>query len=117
MGRTEWENLPAASAVHPAFRLDEQTGRNLVQGNRDEAEHVECVFEQVLKSAGGGRARIDVIAAEWTGAAVVRFLARNCELGLFVRAALVDSSFLSFFRSFHPLDQPSPVHPRSGLLS
>jgi hypothetical protein len=79
MGRTEWENQPTASAVHPPLRLDEEVGRNLVQGNRDEAEHVECVFEQVLKTAGGGAARIDVIASEWTGAAVVRYLARNCE--------------------------------------
>lgn len=76
MGRMEWENLPGESAVHPAFRLDEEEGRNLVQGNRDEVEHVEYVFEQVLKGKG---ARIDVIGSEWTGAAVVRYLGRNCE--------------------------------------
>jgi hypothetical protein len=78
VGRTEWENLPRESAVHPGFRLDEETGRNLVEGNRDEAEHVEFVFEHVLKSAGGGRARIDVIGAEWTGTAVVRYLGKQC---------------------------------------
>ncbi|KAF7506062.1 hypothetical protein GJ744_012309 [Endocarpon pusillum] len=77
MGRTEWENLPMESAVHPGFRLDEETGRNLVEGNRDEVEHVEYVFEHVLRGAGGGSARIDVIGSEWTGAAVVRYLGRH----------------------------------------
>lgn len=67
------------SAVHPGFRLDEETGRNLVEGNRDEVEHVEYVFEHVLKGAGGGRARIDVIGSEWTGAAAVRYLGRHCK--------------------------------------
>ena len=79
MGRTEWENLPGESAVHPAFRLDEETGKNLVNGNRDEVEHVEYVFEHVLKVAGGGKARIDVIGSEWAGAAVVRYLGRHCK--------------------------------------
>lgn len=67
------------SAVHPGFMLDEETGRNLVEGNRDEVEHVEYVFEHVLKGAGGGRARIDVIGSEWTGAAAVRYLGRHCK--------------------------------------
>jgi hypothetical protein len=79
MGRLEWENLPRESAVHQGFRLDEETGRNLVEGNRDESEHVEYVFENVLKGAGGGKARVDIVASEWTGAAVVRHLGRECE--------------------------------------
>lgn len=78
MGRTEWENLLAESAVHPGLRLDGEEGGNLVEGNRDEREHVEYVFEHVLKGAGGGQARIDVIGSEWTGAAVVRYLGGHC---------------------------------------
>lgn len=79
MGRIEWENLPRESAVHQGFRLDEETGRNLAEGNRDESEHVQYVLENVLRDAGGGTARIDIIASEWTGAAVVRHLGKNCE--------------------------------------
>jgi hypothetical protein len=77
MGRTEWENLSRDSAIHPSFRLDEKN--NLVEGNRDEAEHVEYVFEHLLKGAGDGAARIDVVGSEWTGVAVVRYLQKHCE--------------------------------------
>jgi hypothetical protein len=79
MGRLEWESLPGDSAVHPGFKLDEETGRNLVEGNRDEAEHVGYVFEHVLKTAGGGKAMIDVIGAEWTGAAAIKYLGLHCK--------------------------------------
>jgi hypothetical protein len=79
MGWTEWENLPRKSAVHERFRLDEEPGRNLVEGNRDEFEHVQYVLEHVLRNAGGGTAKIDIIAAEWAGAAMVRYLRRTCE--------------------------------------
>lgn len=79
MGRIEWEHLPRESAVHPSLKLDEEEGRNLVRGNRDESEHVEYVFENVLKNAGAevGGAKIDIIGAEWTGVAVIRYLGRH----------------------------------------
>jgi hypothetical protein len=79
MGRMEWENLPRKTAVHPGLRLDEESGRNLVEGNRDESEHVQYVFEHVLKEAGGGEAKIDIIGSEWTGTAVVKYLGKHCE--------------------------------------
>ena len=75
MGRLEWECQPRESAIHAPFQVEE---KNLVDGHHDTEEHVESVFENVLRQAGNPQAKIDIIGAEWVGTAVVKYLASNC---------------------------------------
>lgn len=75
MGRAEWEARPRKFAVDESFFVDEK--RNFVAGNKNEDEHVSYVFDHVLKQAGAGKAKLDIIAGEWVSAAAVTYLGQN----------------------------------------
>ena len=73
----EWQNLPRKSAVHEALRIDPV--KNAVPGNRTYEEHVQYVFEHVVRGLAHPEAVFDVIGLEYTGRAVLKYLANNCE--------------------------------------
>ena len=79
VSRSTWENTRKLSSVHPVRKLDARPGANLVEGNENESEHVRFIFEHVLSVLCSKSSSIDVIAAEWTGAAVVKYLRENCK--------------------------------------
>ncbi|EXJ64388.1 hypothetical protein A1O7_00724 [Cladophialophora yegresii CBS 114405] len=69
----EWLCLPRPSAVHDAPRVDPV--KNRIPGNHDYIEHVQYIFQNVIPSLVNERARIDIIGVEFTGTAVVEYLA------------------------------------------
>ena len=74
---SEWQGLPRQSAVHEAYRVDET--KNKIPGNGDYEDHIISVFNDVLEETLAEDAEIDIIALEQTGAAVMQYLANNCE--------------------------------------
>ena len=75
---TEWQNLPRASAVDEPFRVDEV--QNRIPSNGNFQEHVNYVFEHVLPAKLNPDAKLDLIGLEWPGAAMLGYLATNCEI-------------------------------------
>ena len=73
---TSWLSIPRKSAVHDSMRLDPV--KNRVPGNEDVDKHVEFIFEKVLGSLASPKAKLDVIAMEWSTTSVVRYLNKNC---------------------------------------
>lgn len=77
--QTSWLALPKESAVDPLPRM---THRNKIPRNGNWEEHVQCVFEDVLKSRGhllSENAKIDIIGLAEGGLAAVTYLADNCK--------------------------------------
>ncbi|KAL1886116.1 hypothetical protein Plec18167_000045 [Paecilomyces lecythidis] len=75
--QTSWLALPKESAVDPLPRM---THRNKIPRNGNWEEHVQCVFEDVLKSRGhllSENAKIDIIGLAEGGLAAVTYLADN----------------------------------------
>lgn len=73
---SEWLNLPRASAVHEAFRIDEV--KNKISGHRDYREHVRYMFDQVLPQLTKKEAKLDIIGIEYPVSAAVQYLATHC---------------------------------------
>ena len=74
---SEWQGLPRQSALHEAYRVDET--KNKIPGNGDYEDHVISVFHGVLEETLAQDVKIDIIALEQTGAAVLKYLACNCK--------------------------------------
>ena len=75
---SEWLNLPRISAVHEPFNLD--STKNTIPKNCNYTEHVQYVFENVLQGMLNPQSSLDVIGMEYTGRAVLLYLAEHCEL-------------------------------------
>ena len=56
-------------------RIDEV--KNKIPENRDYEEHVNYIFEHVIKDKAAEDAKIDVVGLEWTGRAAIQYLAAN----------------------------------------
>lgn len=84
---TEWQNLPRASAVDEPCRVDEV--QNRVPGNANFSEHVNYIFEYVLPARLNKETKLDLIGLEWPGAAMIGYLATNCEISLLHIALLL----------------------------
>jgi hypothetical protein len=66
-----WYSLPAKSAVHGATRFDE--AKNTIPGNRDTAEHVHYVLNEVADKLMEKTATIDIIGVNDGAVKVVEF--------------------------------------------
>ena len=75
ISRTSWANLPRQTAVDVPFRIDGI--KNKIPGSRDYEEHVNYVFEHIVRDMCKKNARIDIIGMEWTGLAALRYLAAH----------------------------------------
>ena len=75
---TEWQNLPRASAVNESFRVD--AVQNRIPENATFQDHVNYIFEHVLPAKLNQEAKLDLIGLEWPGAAMIGYLATNCEI-------------------------------------
>ncbi|KAK4943569.1 hypothetical protein LTR10_016863 [Elasticomyces elasticus] len=75
VSENEWLNLPRASAVYEPFRLD--AIKNRIPENSTYEEHVKYVFEHVLPELVKKNAKIDIIALEYLGSAVIEYLASD----------------------------------------
>ncbi|OQV03164.1 Arb2 domain-containing protein isoform 2 [Cladophialophora immunda] len=73
----EWLGLPRASAVHEAPRVD--SVKNSIPGNRTYVEHVSYMFEKAIPSLVDKDAKLDLIGLEYTGSAVLEYLAEHWE--------------------------------------
>ena len=73
----EWQNLPRKSAVHESMRIDPV--KNTVPGNQTYGDHVQYVFEHVMRGLAHPEAVFNIIGLEYTGGAVLKYLASNCE--------------------------------------
>jgi hypothetical protein len=77
-----WLALPKESAVDPLPRM---THRNKIPRNSNWEEHVQCVFEDVLKARGqllSENVKVDIIGLAEGGLAAMTYLADNCKLYL-----------------------------------
>ncbi|KAI1617269.1 Arb2 domain-containing protein [Exophiala viscosa] len=75
VSENEWLNLPRVSAVHEPFRIDPV--KNRIPENGTYEEHVKYVFEHVLPKLVKENAKIDIIALEYLGSAVIDYLASD----------------------------------------
>ena len=73
----EWMNLPRQSAVHDALEMDPVT--NTIPGNRDYREHVQYIFEHVMRDLVSEDVKFELIGLESTGHAMIEYLGNNCE--------------------------------------
>jgi hypothetical protein len=73
----EWLDLPRPSAVHEAMKVDPT--KNRIPHNRDYEQHVQYVLGEVLPKILHADAKIDIVAVEYPGSAVVEYLAEHCE--------------------------------------
>ena len=83
-----WQGQPRKSLLHDPIKIDKD--ENTVEGNRNSAEHVKFVFENVISNPKfvAPDAEIYVIAIESGVADVVKLLNEECKFLLFrVRAA------------------------------
>ncbi|KAJ9609152.1 hypothetical protein H2200_006924 [Cladophialophora chaetospira] len=71
----EWVTLPRPTAVHDAPRVD--AVKNRIPGNHDYVEHVRYMFDKAMPSLVKRGAKIDLIGLEFTGMAVLEYLADN----------------------------------------
>jgi hypothetical protein len=76
VGDREWLNLQRASAVHEPFRIDPV--KNRVPENNNFSEHVQYIFENVLKTDVHADAKLDIIGLEYTGMAAMHYLSGHC---------------------------------------
>lgn len=74
---SEWMSLPRSSAVHDALEMDPV--KSFVPGNRDYQEHVQYIFENVMRKLAHENIKFELIGLESTGHAMVGYLANNCE--------------------------------------
>ena len=79
MSNYEWQCLPRPTAVHDAPRVD--AVKNRIPGNHDYVEHVHYIFGKVIPSFLKKDAKINIVGNEYTGKAVVDYLADNCMSG------------------------------------
>ena len=75
--RLQWINLPRESAIGPAMRIDDV--KNTIPGNKDYDDHLEYIFENVLTNIVSKEAKINVIAMEWCGTALSKYLESRCK--------------------------------------
>ncbi|KAL8710219.1 MAG: hypothetical protein Q9220_005150 [cf. Caloplaca sp. 1 TL-2023] len=75
--QTTWLALPRKWAVSPAMEIDEV--RNRVPGNRNPAEHVAYVFNEVVTKMARKDAKIDVVGMGDGAREVVEYLRDNWE--------------------------------------
>ena len=73
----EWTCLPRPTAVHDAPRVD--AVKNRIPGNGDYVEHVQYIWEKVIPSLVKPAAKVDFIGVEYTGMAVLEYLAGHCK--------------------------------------
>ncbi|KIY01409.1 uncharacterized protein Z520_02961 [Fonsecaea multimorphosa CBS 102226] len=71
----EWLCLPRPSAVHEAPRVD--SVKNKIPGNGTYGEHVSYMFEKVIPSFVDKEAKLDLIALEYSGSAMLEYLAEH----------------------------------------
>lgn len=76
----EWLELPRPSGVHEAMRVDRV--KNLIEGNEDYIRHVDYLFKHVLPYRLKSDAKLDIIGCEYTGAAALEHLSKNCEFAM-----------------------------------
>jgi hypothetical protein len=76
----EWMSLPRTSAVHDALEMD--ASKCTVPGNRDYREHVQYIFEHVMRELVSENVKFELIGLESTGHAMVNYLAGNCRLAM-----------------------------------
>lgn len=75
MSQTSWFALPQKSAVDQPYRFDAK--KNTVEGNRNTAEHVNYVFNEVVKEMVDPMAKLDVIGVSEGAVRVSEFLDQN----------------------------------------
>lgn len=73
---SEWMSLPRTSAVHDALEMDPD--RCTIPGNRDYREHVQYVFEHVMRDLVAEDVKFELIGLESTGHAMLTYLAEHC---------------------------------------
>jgi hypothetical protein len=89
---SEWLNLPRASAVHEAFRVDDV--KNRIPRNRDYKEHVSYLFDEVLPRLIKTDAKIDIMGIEYPGSTAVEYLASHCTFSRLQRCLMIRSDQL-----------------------
>jgi hypothetical protein len=70
--QTSWYALPQKSAVDVPFTFD--SVKNTIPGNRSTAEHVDYIFNNVVKELAGPAAKLDVIGVSEGAVQVATFL-------------------------------------------
>jgi len=75
VSQTSWFALPQKSAVDQPYRFDAK--KNTVEGNRNTAEHVSYVFNEVVKEMVDPMAKLDVIGVSEGAVRVSEFLDQN----------------------------------------
>lgn len=78
VSRVTWHALPRKSCVLEPFAI--HPIKNTVPQSRDFAEHVRCVFEQILDKQIGKETKLEIIACEYTGNAALEYLRDNCKI-------------------------------------
>ena len=74
---SEWMSLPRKTAVHDALELD--PNKCGIPGNRDYREHVQYIFEHVMRELVHDNATFELIGLGVTGYAMISYLAENCK--------------------------------------
>lgn len=72
-----WDALPRKTAVHGSVRIDDV--KNRVPGNENWRNHVEYIFNEVVKKMVKDDAKIDIIGLSDGGSEVLYFLNDNCK--------------------------------------
>jgi hypothetical protein len=70
-----WNSLPQKSAVEPPYFIDDKD--NTVPGNRNTQEHVEYMFEHVIKKLASPTAKLNVIGVVEGANQVTKFFDRD----------------------------------------
>lgn len=73
----EWMNLPRASMVHEAMRIDPV--RNRIEGNTTFQEHIAYLFQHILgdQTFVSPETKISILGVEYVGSEAVSYLGRN----------------------------------------
>jgi hypothetical protein len=74
---SEWMSLSRPSAVHDALEMD--SSKNFIPSNRDYQEHVQYIFENVMRELVREHVKFELIGLESTGHAMIEYLASHCK--------------------------------------
>ena len=114
----EWLTLPRPSAVHDALRVD--AVKNRIPGHHDYEEHVRYIWDKVIPTLVKKDAKIDVIGAEYTGTAVLEYLAANCTYFTFLTArfqTLIEVTGTTYAPRITGIALVTPQHKLTDLVA